>query len=373
MEALREDWTIELRCSSAQHPTPHQLAPVRSARKAIAGVRKRVLLDNQEIWSHSSFRSWQPEVDGALLIGWPMSPVAYAAARLSARGIPYVVDVGDPWVLTHPDPDLYQPAAARAARAERRLWAGASGVVMTTTTQAGMISSLYPGMPVLVRPNGYQVLDPTAIDGRAADPRAHSPDILNLVHFGTLSPARIDPSVPLSRLVNSGYWREVNFSQYGSDWNRTLDGAAGVAVTRHDPLPWQEAVAVARNCDAAIVFGFPHSLQMPSKVVQYLTLPIPRVAITSTAHDDTLRDYLADKPGWLCSQVDSPALAEQLSDHLSRPWSAAELAPPRSEAWPHVADEIASFVNRVLAPTPSRIRGRPARLPVQRGAATRGR
>jgi hypothetical protein len=43
--------------------------------------------------------------------------------------------------------------------------------------------------------------------------------------------------------------------------------------------------------------------------------PIPRVAITSTARDDALADYLADKPGWLCSQVDSPALAEQLRDN----------------------------------------------------------
>jgi hypothetical protein len=55
---------------------------------------------------------------------------------------------------------------------------------------------------------------------------------------------------------------------------------------------------------------------MSSKAVQYLTLPIPRVAITSTARHDALADYLADKPGWLCSQVDSPALAEQLRDHL---------------------------------------------------------
>lgn len=62
----------------------------------------------------------------------------------------------------------------------------------------------------------------------------------------------------------------------------------------------------------------------------------------------------ADKPGWLCSRVDSPALAEQLRDHLSHPGSAAKLAPPPSEAWPHVAEEIAPFVNRVLAPTSTR-------------------
>ena len=97
------------------------------------------------------------------------------------------------------------------------------------------------------------------------------------------------------------------------------------------------AVALARNFDAPIAFGHPNSLQMPSKAVQYLTLPVPRVAITSGARDDALADYLADKPGWLCSELDSPALAERLGDHISRPWSADGLAPPASERglrWP---------------------------------------
>lgn len=351
IEALREDWTIELRCSSAQHPTPNQFASVRSARKVAASVRKRVLLDNQEIWSRVSFRSWQPDVDAALLIGWPMSPLVYASARLSARGTPYLLDVGDPWMLTHPLPDLHHPALTRATRAERRLWERASGGIVTTTTQADKISSLYPEIPVLVRPNGYQVLGtPTLEDTATAPP---SPQTLKLVHFGTLSPGRLDPSVPLKRLVDSGYWGEVSLSQYGSDWNRTLDGATGVTVTRHSPVPWDEAVALSRNYDAAIAFGWPNPLQMPSKAVEYLTLPIPRVAITSGADGDALAHYVADKPGWLCASIESAQLAESLRDHLARPWSAAELAPPAGEAWPNVADEIAAFVKRVLAPTPT--------------------
>src|SRR5207245_6818408 len=56
--------------------------------------------------------------------------------------------------------------------------------------------------------------------------------------------------------------------------------------------------------------------------------------------DDAMADYLADKPGWLCSQIDSPALGERLRDHLSRRWSAAQLAPAHREAWPRVGDAV---------------------------------
>jgi hypothetical protein len=293
-------------------------------------------------------------VEGALLIGWPMSPLVYASDRLAALGIPYVVDVGDPWMLTHPTPDLHRPVASRAIRAERRLWARASGAVVTTTGQAEKISSLYPALPISVRPNGYEVVGATTEGDDPADLRRRSQDALSLVYFGTLSPARLDPIATLGRLVDSGDWREVKFAQYGSDWDRVLDSPPGVVVTRHNPLPWEEIVAVARKYDAAVAFGYPASDQMPSKVVQYLTLPIPRIAITSGADDDPMAQYVADKPGWLCCAVDDPRLADRLRKHVSHDWSSAELAPPPSEAWPRVAEEIAAFVNQVLAPAAAR-------------------
>ena len=363
IEALCADWRIELRCSSARHASPSHRAATRTARNMIARARKRVMLDNQELWSHANLGAWEPDVAGALLIGWPISPLVYASARLSARGIPYVLDVGDPWMLTHPAPDLQRPVASRAIRAERRLWASASGAVVTTTAQAKKLLTLYPALPILVRPNGYEVVRsiPLGEDSEDRHPRAR--ETLNLVHFGTLSGARLDPTVPLTRLVNSGRWREVRFAQYGSDWNRALESAPGVLVTRHNPVPWEEAVAAARNYDAAIAFGYPDSDQMPSKAVQYLSLPIPRVAIVSGAADDPMARYLADKPGWLCSAIDDPRLAETLGDHLSRSWYAEQLAPPPSEAWPSVANEIAAFVNRVLAP--AAVRSEPLWRPIR--------
>lgn len=348
VEALGCDWTIEQHSSSSLHAAPPARTSVRHARKVIARARKRVLLDNQEIWSRLHFQTWDPNVDGALLIGWPMSPLVYAAARLCARDIPYVLDIGDPWMLTHPNPDLRRPVASRAIRAERRLWDNANGAVVTTAAQARAVSSRYPAMPILVRPNGYETVD-FAEDG-VLNLRTRSPETINLVYFGTISSARLDLGLLLRRLVDSGYWRGVKLAVYGSDWDRRLDRVpANVAVTRHKPLPWREAVVVARNYDAAIATGYRSAGQMPSKAVQYLTLPIPRLAITCGADDDALAQYVGDKAGWLCAAIDDPQLAEQVHDHLSRNWSAAELAPPPGEAWPYVASELAGFVGRVLS------------------------
>jgi hypothetical protein len=354
VEALGGDWTIELHSSSSLHAAPHQRASVRRARRVIARARKRVLLDNQELWSRSHFRAWEPKVDGALLVGWPMSPLVYASARLSRRDIPYVVDVGDPWMLTHPNPYLRRPVASRATRAEQRLWAGASGAVLTTGLQADAISSLYPAMPIIVRPNGYETVEPATMDD-LADLRPQSQKTINLVFFGNLSSVLLDVRVLLRRLVDSGHWREIRFAQYGNDWEGVLDGVPSeVIVTRHKPVPWEEAIVVGRNYDAAIVIGTSNSyrMQMPSKVAPYLTLPIPRVAITCGADDDSLAQYVADKAGWLCSAIDDPHLAERLHDHLSHNWTPEELAPPLGEAWPCVANEVAVFVKRVLSSHP---------------------
>ena len=351
LKALADDWEIELHASLAMHATPHRSGMIRRARKGVARVTKRLILDPQEAWSARSFRSWRPEVDAALLIGWPMSPVAHAASRLRDAGIPYVVDVGDPWILTNRGTSLRWPVSSRAAAAERSLWEGASGAVLTTKVQADALRSLYPDLPILIRPNGYQD-GSMAVADQAQRPQAgHSEQAIKLVHFGTLWSVLLDVRAVLARLADSGRWREVQFAHYGHAWPGALDGASLKAtVTTHQPVPWEQAMAVAREHDVAVAIGTQrsHRMRMPSKAVQYLTLPIPRLAITCGAEDDPLAQYLQGKPGWLCCTIDDPRLPELLAAHVSRDWNAAELAPPPGESWPRVAEEVASFVKSVL-------------------------
>ena len=60
VKALERHWAIELYASSALHAAPHSRAAVRRARKIVARVSKRLILDPQEPWSYRRFRSWKP-------------------------------------------------------------------------------------------------------------------------------------------------------------------------------------------------------------------------------------------------------------------------------------------------------------------------
>lgn len=350
IERLAGDWSIELYASSASlRTTPPSRALVRSVRKALRSLSERILLDKQEGWSRMQFQNWDPKADAALLIGFPMSPLVYASSCLTAHQTPYVIDVGDPWTLTHPEPRLRWPASHRAASAERRLWSGASGAIVTTDAQAEAILSLYPAVPVLVRPNGYDSAQ-WAASQRLRHSCTRSPQTLRLIHFGDLYSVRLDVGALLRRLVDSGRWQKVIFTQYGSDWSGALEAVpAQVRIMTHQPVPWHEAIAISRDHDVAVVIGNQNTSQLPSKAVQYLTLPIPRFAFTTGRDDDALMHYVADKPGWLAVSIDDSQLAARVHAHTSRCWSATELNPPSGEAWPRVADEIGEFIRWVLS------------------------
>jgi hypothetical protein len=219
---------------------------------------------------------------------------------------------------------------------------------MTTNAQADALSAIYPSLPILVRPNGY---DPTHIPMTEAliEQRKQPSETLSIVHFGDLYPVRLDVSVLLERLVDSGLWSRIAFSQYGHDWHGLLDLVPpGIHVMEHKPVPWSKAIETAARHDVAIVIGNHGFYQLPSKAVQYLTLPIPRLAFTNGRVDDALTQYVSGKSGWMTASLDDPRAAERLKAHLMRNLGLAELTPPQNEAWTLVADEIAEFVSRVL-------------------------
>jgi len=108
--------------------------------------------------------------------------------------------------------------------------------VLTTRAQADAISSLYPSLPILIRPNGYD-------DAGSADPASTAPadrpsragESISLVNFGTLSSVLLNAGAVLGRLVDSGRWREVSFAQYGHAWPGMLEHAPPQAIVSVDP------------------------------------------------------------------------------------------------------------------------------------------
>ncbi len=308
----------------------------RLARRAVAAV----LVDKYEPGAWRALRGWQPEADAAVLIGFPWAPLPLAADRLAAAGIPYVVDIGDPWVLTNPHPTGSALRRWRARRQERQLWRNADGVVITTAAQGEALRALFPQLRVLVRPNGYNETEPATAP--ASPPRPA--DELRLVHYGSLYGERVDIAAFFARLRASGRWRRITLVQYGPDWDGLLDPVAGeIEVDRRSARPWPEILAEAPEFDAALVIGWADPAKLPSKAVQYLTLPIPRLAL-ATAADDSLGRYVAEMPGWATVADDDPEPAAAVAALVEREWDAAELAPPASESWQSVTASLGEFV-----------------------------
>jgi len=346
-KAFERDWDVELTALPAEPPAGNAAPGSGRApwRRAAGDVVRTTLLDKWEPWSLRQLGRWQPEVDAGLLIAYPWSPVTYAARRLHRAGIPYVVDAGDPWVLTSPGTDTRLLAKYRCRHAERAIWGGAAGAVVTTRQQADVVSGYFPALPILVRPNGYE---PVETPPPAAGSR--DPEHLRLVHYGMLSFVRVDVSKMLESLAASGRWKTISFTQYGDDHAGMLARApASVEVEFRPAQPWPEVLAGASEYDLAVVVGNWLTGQLPSKAVQYMTLPIPRLALSERESDDALAEYVSGRPGWLGLAKDDPDAGGRVWEHLEHGWDAAELSPPAEEAWPQVVTRIADFVDRCVS------------------------
>ena len=252
-----------------------------------------------------------------------------------------MVDISDPGALTRSDGQAPTLRDRRSAALERRLWSGAAAGIVTTAAQGRDLRKLVPGLEILVRPNGYTDVGPVRVGPGAAED-----DVLRIGHFGNLYAPRVDITSFLRRLVESGRWRRVVVQQYGRDHYGELRRFEKlVTVQRRDPVPWPEAVQLAAaEIDIGLVVGNTDARQLPSKAIEYLTLPVPRLALTGGQAGDALADYVDGKPGWLTLNVDDPDAATRVWDHVRRSWTAEELAPPADESWRRVAEQLASFV-----------------------------
>ena len=352
LKALQRERSVELIAG----PIENSLSGVAPAadrtlvRKALHFAHSSVLLDKFEFWSWRRFRSWQPSAAGALLIGFPFSPLVYAARRLRAAGIPYVVDVGDPWVLTAPEGRAASRnlGLRRARSAEHRLWSGASGAIVTTEGQALGLRRLFPKLPVLIRPNGFGSVRSQPSSGGVGTPSSADGSVLRLAHFGHIYVARLEIERFLALLARHGAWSRIEFHQYGADWTGRLKAQDAVTVIFHEPQPWSEIVDSAVNFDLAVVIGNHDARTLPSKAVEYLQLPIPRLAVVEDERHDALAQYVADKPGWIVLRLDETSSAEAIRNHLRQPWSEVDLAAPEEEQWDRVAAELVRFVLQII-------------------------
>jgi hypothetical protein len=340
VRAFRKRWEVELISGPAprNHVSSNGTAPL--TRRLARGLSAATLIDRFEPWSYRHLSTWSPRVDAALLIGFPFSTLAWGAKRLVARGIPYVVDVGDPWILTARYPPARGIAAARSRRDEKKLWQSAAGAIVTTSGQAADLAEIFPELAILVRPNGYTALTDTPARNTSV---TRNDGVLRLAHFGTLSVCRISVTPFLSALARSGPWRRIEFHQFGSDWDGMLDDPPESVSIKFEPSrPWHEVAEDSRRFDAVVVVGNRDPRQLPSKVIDYLVLSAPRIAVTGDSRRDSISKYVADKDGWLVVADDDPSAGRAVASHLNA-CRGMKLDPPVSESWPQVAHTVLRF------------------------------
>jgi hypothetical protein len=193
-----------------------------------------------------------------------------------------------------------------------------------------------------VRPNGYRAVERVAAPCDVRRPRR----CLRIVHYGNLYQPRLDIVPVISRLAACGRWDTVVLTQQGEDWTGALRRLPpSVRVELRRPQAWSEVVSAATDHDLALVVGNRNPAQLPSKAIQYLTLPIPRLAVVGPHPADALSAYVRGRPGWLTLRQDAPAdlAGAAVAAHLSRPRSTELLAPPADESWGSVAQTVLKF------------------------------
>jgi hypothetical protein len=331
---------------------PDDLARRRGSSPPRGLVRKALgplVLDHLEIPARMMTRDWRPSGRGALLIGWPYSPIYVAASRLVAAGVPYVVDIGDPWVLTDPTPVPWSRRLSqrRAKAAETFLWRHAAAGVVTTETQARSLRALFPRLELLVRPNGYLAAGEPPVGALPADVVVGDGE-LRLVHFGAINSARVSIGRWLSSVPGAAGIRRVRLANYGPvDRPELLQaGNPAVSVETYEPVDWARACQIARTFDAAVVIANANPAKLPSKAIQYLTLPVPRIALTAGGDGGELAAFAANRPGFIAVDLDSREDIPRMRSHLRRAWSGEELRPSPGDSWAEVAREIVEFAVR---------------------------
>jgi hypothetical protein len=119
-----------------------------------------------------------------------------------------------------------------------------------------------------------------------------------------------------------------------------------VLIEIHEPVEWARACEIARGFDAAVVGANKNPAQLPSKAIQYLTLPVPRIALTVSGDGGELAAFAAQRPGFVAAGVDSPEDIPRMIAHVRRAWSDEELSPSSDDSWAEVAREVVRFVTQ---------------------------
>lgn len=244
---------------------------------------------------------------------------AHVVARLfrAITGVPWVAEFRDPWIgnaLEVPPPWVIRQARRKV---ERWVVRGADRVVAVTPRLARMLEQRYPGLDVVLVPNGY---DRAAVPA----PKREAGGPFRIVYTGTLDrPTEFRTFLEgLDQMARArpDLRDRVSVDLYGvaSDACRAIAAARAAgdapmpAVHLHGFVPKARAVEAIRDADAALVLlgdGPNMDLFMPGKLLEYLGLGRRILAMLPPGD---ARDLLERLDWGVLAEPTAPSVAEAL-------------------------------------------------------------
>jgi glycosyltransferase involved in cell wall biosynthesis len=210
-----------------------------------------------------------------------------AALRVKRRypQVPWIAHFSDPWV----DSPYFVPtddnARAKAIEHEREIIATADAVIFTTQETADLVMAKYPtswGEKVHIIPHVYD-LDLLGL----TEPRSRSPKI-TITHTGNLYEQR-EPYAFLRALATlraemGTVELSVQFVGFATQAMQEMVKKLDLEdiVSLKSSVPFLDSLAIAKSADLLLVIDAPaeHSVFLPSKIVDYLSLERPILALT---------------------------------------------------------------------------------------------
>ncbi len=210
----------------------------------------------------------------------PMTSHVVARLFRAITGVPWVAEFRDPWIgnaLEAPPPWFIRQARRKM---ERWVVRGADRVVAVTPRLARMLERRYPGLDVVLVPNGYDRTD-------APSPKREPGGMFRIVYTGTLDrPTEFRTFLEgLDQMARArpDLRDRVSVDLYGVASDacraiaaaRTTEGAPLPAVHLHGFVPKARAIEAIRDADATLVLlgdGPNMDLFMPGKLLEYLGL-----------------------------------------------------------------------------------------------------
>jgi glycosyltransferase involved in cell wall biosynthesis len=285
---------------------------------------------------------------------WINHQVALRVKRRYPR-LPWIVHFSDPWVDSpyfHPSDEKTRVAAVIQ---EREIISAADVVIFTTQETVNLVMAKYPDAwvrKVHVLSHGY---DADLLD--LIKPQPKSPKF-KIIHTGNLyekrEPLALLRALATLRAEQTSAEIQVEFVGYATktmhDTVKHLD--LGDMVSLAPNVPFLESLAIGQSADLLLVIDAPaeRSVFLPSKIVDYLSLRRPILALTPQAGASAR--VLGDLGFPIVDPTDETGLLAILRESLAR-WQRGENAtpvPPHEEMRAfNIREVVAGFEAAVMS------------------------